>query len=478
MSKRSAFFAACCIAATALAVPLAACDSSESRAQQAYGEYQAAAAAGDLFAARSALKGLVAIKDDDPTLWMELGRVQLQLKDNEGAYYSFTRAQELDRTNVETLAALTQLALLSGNPDNAEEHAKQLELVAPGHPAVKLAFGYLYLQRQEFDKADEQADSLLETLPYEPGAKLLKARILLGRKEPEKAIALLEDQVRVQPQDAGSWKALMLLGERQNDWKLVGQAAIRLRDLEPKNPDLAVTVIEAALRSNDFAAARAASEPLMAPDAPPRQVDAVLQLWAKRWKSPDAVAEARRLARSAAPRLRTAYATYFNEVGSPDDAIGLIGSEPQLPVNVSNMSVNSVIATSLALKGDHAQAKRLFDRILAQEPDHVYALRGRIKLEISTGNAKAAIEDAQRLVSITPDSVGDRLFLARAYAATGDNREVERTLWDAFHEIPGDFDAYEALRAHLQKTGNSAALNSLDEEFKHQRDVALSREFI
>jgi predicted Zn-dependent protease len=478
MSERSAFFAACCIAATALSVFLAACDSPESKAQEAYGEYQAATASGDLAAARGALKRLVAVKDDDPTIWVELGRVQLQLKDNEGAYYSFTRAHELDRTNVETLATLTQLALLSGNPDNAEEHAKQLELVAPGHPAAKLAFGYLFLQRQEFDQADEQADSLLATLPYEPGAKLLKARILLGRKEAGKAIALLQDQVRVQPRDSSSWKALMLLGERENDWKAVGQAARRFRQLNPEDQDVGVTIVEASLRTNDFAAALRDSEPLLKPDSPPGQVSAILELWAKHWKAPEAIVEAKRLAKTASAQQLLAYATFFNEAGSPEDAVALVGSDPRLPVNAGNMSINSVIATSLALRGDRARAKQIFDAILAHEPDHVYALRGRTNLEIATGNGKAAILDAQRLVSVEPNSARDRILLARAYAAGGDNREADRTLWDAFHEIPGDFDAYETLRARVQKTGDDAALSSLDDEFKHQRDDVLAREFI
>ena len=478
MRDRSAFFAACCIAATALSAILAGCDSSESDAREAYAEYQAASAAGDLPAARIALLQLVNAKDDDPTYWEELGRVQLQFEDYQGAYYAFTRAQELDRGNVATLATLTQLALLSGNADTAERHARQLELVAPGHPAVKLAYGYIYLKRQEYDKADEQADSLLAAFPYEPGAKLLKARILLARQEPEQAINLLEEQIKVRQDDAGTLKALVLLYERQNDWHQVARVASRLRELNPKDSELAITVVNAALRSNDFASARRVSEPLLAPDAPPRQVDAVLKIWADRWKSPDAIAEAERLASSAGMGQKLAYATYFNAVGKPEIASSLVGDAPKLPLNLGNLSVNSVIATSLALKGDRAQAKRLFDRILEREPDHVYALRGRINLEIATGEAKAAIIDAQRLVSVEPRSASDRLLLARAFAAAGDSRQVDRTLWNAFHDIEGSFEAYEALRAHVERTDGADGVAAVDEEFKQQRDMALAREFI
>jgi predicted Zn-dependent protease len=108
----------------------------------------------------------------------------------------------------------------------------------------------------------------------------------------------------------------------------------------------------------------------------------------------------------------------------------------------------------------------------------VYALRGRTNLEISTGDAKAAIVDAQRLVSVAPDSATDRALLARAYAAAGDRRQVDRTLWNAFHEIPANFDTYEPLRQYVLKTDGADAAKAIDDEFKEQRDIALAREFI
>jgi predicted Zn-dependent protease len=478
MKDRSAFFAACCIAATAVAVLVSGCESSDSRARDAYNDYQTAMAGGNLRQARRALQHLVRIEDDNPTYWEELGKIQLQLKNYESAYYAFTRAQELDSGNAEILGALTQLALLSGNTEAAEKNAKQLELVAPGHPAAKMAYGYVYLQRQDYDKADQQVDALLATVPFDSNVKLLKARILLGRKEPDKAIQVLQEQVKARPDDGASWKALMLLQERQNNWPAVAVAANRLHQIDPKDADAATTFIEASLRSNDVAAARAASAAMLGQDAGGGQVSDVLKVWAQHWKSAAAIAEARRLASSASAQQRLAYATYFIEVGSPDDAIALVGDSPKRPVEISNYSLNSVIAAAMALKGQRAEAKRLFDEILAREPDHVYALRGRTNLEISTGDAKAAIVDAQRLVSVAPDSATDRALLARAYAAAGDRRQVDRTLWNAFHEIPANFDTYEPLRQYVLKTDGADAAKAIDDEFKEQRDIALAREFI
>jgi predicted Zn-dependent protease len=477
MRDRRAFFAACCFAATAISLTLTGCSSSESKAREAYAEYQAASAAGDLNAAKIALLHLVSAQDDVADNWRELGKVQLQLGAYQDSYYAYTRAHELDRTDVDTVATLAQLALLSGNMDMAEEHAKNLELLRPDHPVIKLAYGYVALKRNDLDAADRNADALLALYPFEPGATLLKSRIFAARGEFDKATAVLEAQAKAKPDDAGALKSLTILYQRSGNWAGVASAAERLWRLRPDTEN-GLTVVNATLRANQIDAALQASQELLRPDAPPSQVESVLNLWADHWKSPAAIAQARRLASAANPNQQLAYAGYFNDVGSAADALALAGERPVMPLKRWNLSRNALIAGALAQSGKTAEAKQLFDAILVQEPDHVYALRGRINLEIGTGQAKAAIVDAQRLVSIEPKSDRDRLLLARAYAAAGNEREVDRTLWNAFHEIPANLQLYEALRARVLKSNGPDAAHALDEEFSQQRDVSVAREFI
>ena len=147
MKVRSPFFAACCFAATGLSVLLAACGSADSRARESFEEYQAAAAVGDLIAARKALLETVAEQDNNPAYWEELAKVQIQLGSFSDAYYAYTRAYELDRTNPQLLSGLTQIALMSGQIDMAEDYARKLELVATDDPVVRLAYGYAALRR-------------------------------------------------------------------------------------------------------------------------------------------------------------------------------------------------------------------------------------------------------------------------------------------------------------------------------------------
>jgi hypothetical protein len=81
--------------------------------------------------------------------------------------------------------------------------------------------------------------------------------------------------------------------------------------------------------------------------------------------------------------------------------------------------------------------------------------------------------DAQKLVTVLPNSADDRLLLARAFAAAGNKSWMERTLWAAFQDIPGD----ERIMAALQSTkkGDPAAIQELNAEFARQRDAQLGR---
>src|SRR5947209_20602771 len=97
---------------------------------------------------------LVNVDEDVPDYWLELGKINLQLGDYRSAYEAFPRAHELDRTDVPVLAALTQLALITGQVDFAEQQARNLALVAPDNPIVTLTRSYVALQAGNLDEAD------------------------------------------------------------------------------------------------------------------------------------------------------------------------------------------------------------------------------------------------------------------------------------------------------------------------------------
>jgi len=123
--------------------------------------------------------------------------------------------------------------------------------------------------------------------------------------------------------------------------------------------------------------------------------------------------------------------------------------------------------------GNTSAAKARLDAVLAFDPGNATALRGRSELELRTRDWDAAINDAQKLVTVAPTSADDRLLLARAFAAAGKSEWSQRTLWSAFEDIAANDQIFAALRT--TRKGNQEALNQLQSEFERQRSAKLNR---
>lgn len=458
-----------------MSLSLSGCGTGSRQAREAYSDYQAAQASGDLPAVRAALLRLVAAEDDEAKYWAELGKVQMQLSNYGEAFYAFTRAHELDRTDVEVLGILTYLALFSGNPDMAEEKVRLLEMLSPGHPAVNLTRGYIALRRNNFDEADSRADAILASVPSDPQGTLLRARVMIARDQIQEAIDTLESHLQVRSDDIDAMKLLAGLQGMQADHAAVMATAGQMIAASPKDTAPRLMFIEAAFRANAIAEAVKASSALLA-NGGGGEIEEMLRLWSEHYRSERAIEDAIAMA-NANPQHVLAFASYFNRAERPDVALEILGDSPQLPVASYNSSRNAIIAEAIGLTGRNREALDILNQVLSIEPDHVHALRARIDLLVRTGSAKAAIRDAQRLITIQPNSADDRLRLARAYAQSGDLRQYDRTLWQAFHEVPGREKLYKALRSHETRKKGDEAVRRIDEEFKLQRSKILMREF-
>ena len=452
----------------------AGCSNSDTRARDALADYQAAAAANNPLLAQRALLKLVKAKEDVPDYWVELGKLQASLGRFGDAYYALTRAYELDRSNAELLRALTEIALRSGDLGMAQTHARQLDIVAPGDRWVKIVSGLSAIKESRFDEAFVTGNSLLAANPYDPVGTIIKARALIGLERANEAEHLLTEQVRAQPQDVGSLQMLQRIYVRQADWPKVLEAARRVQATSPGDPDNALLVIEAAFRSGNVADGRRVSLQVLRKNAPPKLVSGVLAIWKDHWASPDRVSLARSLG-NAAPtdEQRLLYAAFLNRVGDPTNGARLTFSLATLPVSARSAEANAVYANALSRMGKLAEAKSRFDAVIAFDPGNATALRGRAELLLKTGHAATAIIDAQKLVTVLPDSAPDRLLLARTYAAVGNSRWAERTLWTAFQDIEADPSIFVALAA--TRKGDAEALRELQAEFVRQRDAKLTR---
>jgi tetratricopeptide (TPR) repeat protein len=426
---------AACLSALCLA---AGCSSPETRAQDALGAYQVASAANDLAGQRKALLQLVQAKEDVADYWIQLGKLEASMGSYGDANYAFTRAYELDRSNPDVLQYLTESSVRSGDLDSAERHAKELDVVSPGSTWAKVAHASSALRDNRFDEALTISEQLLANSPLDPAATVIKGRALIGLQRVDEAQALLLKQVRSQPTDVGSAKLLVRVLVRKQDWPTAAAVAVRIARNLPSDQQNALFLVEAAFRSGNVKLGRAASAGILKPGQDPELIEKVLSIWVDYWPSPQRLQDARMFA-NAAPGLeqKLAYAAFLSRQGAPEDAFRLVSDAARLPVAGESAEANAIVGDALWRMGKFGEGKTRLDAVIAYDPGNASALRSRAELELKTGDPAAALVDAQKLVSVLPNSPNDRLLLARSYLATGNKSWNDRTLCSAASDEKG-----------------------------------------
>ena len=341
------------IGVMACSVALSGCQSRDQRARQAFDRFQAAQASGDLPAARRALLALVIADDTVADYWIELGKVQLQLGDFGGAFNAFQRAHELDRANPSVLDYMTQIALRSGNLPLAEKTAHELELVAPGDPAVPLTYGYVALRQSDFAEADRQAKILLATAPNDPNANVLRARILLQSGLPEQAVSLLREQIRLQPSDQLSLRALLSIYELREQWPDAAGVAGSLLAMQPKDQAIRARLVESEIRSGRAQAALHTTA-IGLEAAGQRELDLLFSPWIATGNKAVIALTVFELARKAQGDRRLIMARFLELAEHHEQVLQLTRDLATMPVNVSNLTANALYGAALAATGASA----------------------------------------------------------------------------------------------------------------------------
>jgi len=101
-------------------------------------------------------------------------------------------------------------ALKSANFKDAQKRLEKLSKAAPSSSEINFLYGYLYVQRKEFEKAESYLQSAASLNPRRVQPMVLLGRVQLQRQEYEAARKTLERAVQA---DRNNWMAHNLLGD-------------------------------------------------------------------------------------------------------------------------------------------------------------------------------------------------------------------------------------------------------------------------
>ena len=443
----------------------------ERRADEAY---QQAVAANDLIGQRNALLLLTNADEDVSDYWIRLAKVELELGSYAGAYQHFSRAHELDRTDVPSLSMMTELAVINGRLDLADTHLKELLVLAPNDRAVAVARGFEALRSGNFDQAESNAQILLSQSANDSIGNVLQTRILVTQKKIPEAISLLEQKLAATPDDRAMLRSLAAVYRYLGEWPKAVPLALKLWKLSPRDPKTAAQAISDSLHAGDHPAALEITRRVLADAKDKDELDNVLSAWAKLTPGDGSLAAA--IPANASDMTRIAFAHYLNQVGRPNQALNVLGRKSR-PLGVrANVPFNAAFAEALEVRGQLQPARQMLDRILVKEGDNEVALGARARLQSAMGDHRRATIDAQRLVANYSTNPDYRLLLAKVYRASHDGRSAERTLWDGFRDLPVAESLYNEVRHILLARGDAEGVSRLDSGYQDDRFAQLLKE--
>lgn len=430
----------------ALTLGLAACSSDSEIAARKAAEATALLDAGDLYSARIAAQASVNARDDISANWILLGRIQLSSGRIGEAYTSYTRALELDATNIEAMQLVADIALQVGRFRDADKQADQLLALQPGLVRAKLIKGFVALSENKLDVASRYADDILSGAPTDDGGIVLKARAVAKQGNYNEAIKLLETQAIVSTSEiVGSTLAEVqraahdgpglantltkLVATNPNDDRVFDLASVLYKIGKPQD---ARALIFKQLDRNK--------------DRPDYYDDVTAFLVAA---DPGAIDPERitQIAASGAPRMRELAARVLLATGRAPDARRIL--EP-VAGSTDDPDLKALYATALAKTGAASLAPAIIADVLKADDNNVDALQLRAELALARGDEKTALADAALVARNAPLAIGGRMVTIAVYLKRDDMRRARQLFEEALRAMPKSIEIRERYLRFLE----------------------------
>lgn len=129
----------------------------------------------------------------NPSIYLELARVEINKGDFTAAKESIARALELKWNYIDAIFLQSQIDIASGNIQSAIRSAEQIALISPGDPLVHFRLGILYYESKNYQKAVQTFENSISLVPVYANAKYFLGLSLAKVGRRAEAISQFED---------------------------------------------------------------------------------------------------------------------------------------------------------------------------------------------------------------------------------------------------------------------------------------------
>ena len=191
-------------------------------------------AQGKLAPAADQLRRSTELDPQSVEVWMNLGRVRLQLEQAESASKAFQRAIVLDPVNPAAHAGAGESLAMSGRYDEAENCFRLALQRAPGDPGLIVYIARMMDARGESERAEQTLRDALASDPTQPDLWLALGQMLQAYRRIEDAGAVFRDALLHHPEHP---ELLFRLANNLYEQQWLEEAEGLYRRLLEKDPD-------------------------------------------------------------------------------------------------------------------------------------------------------------------------------------------------------------------------------------------------
>ena len=187
-------------------------------------------------------------KPDDASVYYELGKNYLALKEYKSAYSSFEKATQIDPKNKWFWVGMYDV---SYETKNFTQGITVINELIEFDPNYKEDLTSLYMATNQFDKALALIQELNETSGKTDRRELYKSQILSVGKFQNAEITNLEELIAKNPQEEANYISLIFLYSKNNEEKKAFEIVQKLEKAIPNSEWAQVTLFKKYLDAND-----------------------------------------------------------------------------------------------------------------------------------------------------------------------------------------------------------------------------------
>ncbi len=408
---------ACC----AVLIALGACSNPEVTKKKYFDQGNAAFDKGQYSEAILAYRNAIKIDPLFGDARLKLAKAYEQSGQAGNAMREYVRAADLLPARADVQLTAAKYLLVARQYEDARTRAQRAVDLDPRNAEAHIALGSAIAGTKDLDGAMKEVEDAIKLAPGSAGAYTSKAVLQMAQGDKAQAQKTFEEAVSIEPKSVGARLALAnfywSIGSR-------GQAETAIRaalDIDPKN----AMANRAMALLYDVTGRAAAAEPYMKAMA----------------------------AAAGTPDAQLGLAEYYMRLHRTDQARPILEGLTSNPKLSASANVN--LAQMDFAAGNHDQAYKRVDNVLAQSPTDSNALVTKARFLLADNRVKDALGPATSATRANPESAVAHLVLGQAQARAGDIQQAKASYAEVLRLFPRATVAQTALAALNLQTGST-----------------------